>query len=460
MSNTQSKTREVSLDPSPHSLPRLKVQSRKIKSLKPYSNNARKHSKKQIHQIAESIKAFGFSVPILIDEDDVLIAGHGRLEAAKRLNFDAVPTIRLDHLDDAQKRAFILADNRLAENASWDEQALSVEFQSLVEFNADVPLTITGFDVPEIDSLLEFSPVDETGDAETETAEIDTEAPAVSRPGDLWELGPHRLLCGDARDPRAYLRLLGGQKARMVITDPPFNVRINGHVGGLGRVKHREFPMASGEMSEEQFTNFLTEVFSNLTAHSVDGSIHYVFADWRHLYEYLSAGRSAYTEQKNLAVWAKHNAGMGSFYRAQHELVMIFKSGSSSHINNFDLGQHGRHRTNVWNYAGVNGFRKGRDDDLSLHPTVRPVPLIADAILDCSEPGDMILDCFCGSGTVFLAAHRTGRKAFAIELDPRYVDVAVRRWQKQTGEQAMHSEKQVAFDVVSNHVGEEVSHVE
>jgi len=257
-----------------------------------------------------------------------------------------------------------------------------------------------------------------------------------SRPGDVWALGPHRLLCGNALDSASYQNLMAGELAEMVFSDPPYNVRIDGNVCGLGRVRHREFAMASGEMKEADFTAFLRTAFEQLAANSTNGAIHFVCMDWRHLAEMLGAGRSVYSELKNLVVWSKTNAGMGSFYRSKHELVFVWKVGAAAHVNNFELGQHGRHRTNVWDYAGVNTIRPGRLEELAMHPTVKPVALVADAIKDCSRRNGIILDPFVGSGTTLIAAHRTGRRARGIELDPIYVDVAVRRWQTYTGKPA------------------------
>ena len=253
-------------------------------------------------------------------------------------------------------------------------------------------------------------------------------------------------MCGDARDKAAYDQLLAGAKAEFVFTDPPYNVAIDGHVCGLGRVRHRDFAMGCGEMSEAEFTAFLTAVFGLLAENSIEGSIHQICMDWRHLGEMLGAGRTVYRELKNLCVWNKSNAGMGSFYRSKHELVFVWKSGTAAHINNFELGQHGRHRTNVWDYAGVNSMRAGRLQELAMHPTVKPVGLVADAIKDCSRRAGLVLDPFCGSGTILIAAERTGRKARALEIDPNYVDVAVRRWQAYAGKSAVLSGSGETFE--------------
>jgi len=392
--------------------------------LKPRATNPRTHSKKQIRQIADSIERFGFNNPILLDTAGGIIAGHGRVEAAKLLRLKTVPTIRLDDLTEADIRAYVIADNKLAENAGWDRELLAIELQGLIELDIDFDVTITGFETPEIDILIgELDPDDDAADDVPAVGD----APPVTLPGDIWCIGKHRLICGDATDSNNYARLLDGDDAQMVFTDPPYNVPIDGHVSGLGKVKHREFAMAAGEMTEQEFAAFLATVFGNLAGHSVDGAIHFICMDWRHIGEVITAGRDTYTELKNLCVWAKTNGGMGSLYRSQHELVLVFKSGTGPHINNVELGQHGRYRTNLWSYPGINSFGKNRNADLALHPTVKPVKLVADAILDCSTRGGVVLDAFAGSGTTLIAAEKTGRRGYGIELDPRYCDVIVKR---------------------------------
>jgi len=412
---------------------RLEIRERPIAALKPYAGNPRTHSPMQIRQIAESLKKFGWSNPVLVDDDDGIIAGHGRVAAAQLLGLTTVPTIRLGTMTEAEKRAYIIADNRLAELAGWDEQLLAIELQFLLDVEVDFDVELTGFETADIDRILGGA-----GDlAEPERVpEPDPEAPVVSRPGDLWEIGRHRILCGDARDRENYECLLAGEIAQMVFTDPPYNVAIDGNVSGLGATRHREFAMASGEMSSAEFTSFLRAVFRHLVAFSIDGAIHFICMDWRHLREILDASEGIYSELKNLCVWAKTNAGMGSFYRSQHELVFVFKAGRGKHVNNFGLGEKGRHRTNLWTYAGVNTFRQGRMDDLTAHPTIKPTAMVADAILDCSKRSGVVLDAFAGSGATLIAAERTGRRGRAIEIDPAYVDLCVRRLEMETGARA------------------------
>jgi DNA modification methylase len=397
--------------------------------LEPYARNARTHSVKQIAQIAASIRTFGFNNPVLIDKHNVIIAGHGRVEAAKPLGLETVPVIRLEHLSEAEKRAYILADNKLAEKAGWDAEILAIELQNLIDLDLDFDISVTGFDMPEIDVLIgDLDATSQKPDPADAVPEVT--GPAITRPGDIWQIGPHRLICADATSPETYARLLNGEKAQLIFTDPPYNVKIDGHVSGLGKVRHREFAMATGEMSEAEFAGFLTVVFANLADAAIDGAIHFIAMDWRHIAEVLAAGRDTYAELKNLCVWSKTNGGMGSLYRSQHELFFVFKSGTAPHINNVELGKHGRYRTNVWSYAGANSFNATRDDDLAMHPTVKPVALVMDAILDCSQRNAIVLDAFAGSGTTLVAAHKTGRRGYGIELDPHYCDVIIQRMAK------------------------------
>lgn len=408
---------------------------RRIEKLAPYKNNARTHSPEQVHQLAKSIKNFGFIEPILVDAKGMIIAGHGRVEAAKLLGMTTVPTICIDHLTPEQIKAYRIAANRLAELAGWDDEILKIELGHLIEYDFDVDLT--GFDTADIDLLFDDS--DETGEdpAADELPETDPAQAPITQLGDRWVLGNHRLFCGDATSETAFKALMGGQKAQMVISDPRFNTKIDGNVCGSGAIKHQEFAMASGEMTEEEFTGFLNTVLGHLLTFSGDGSIHYLFMDWRHISEILTAARPHYGKPKNLTVWNKDNAGMGTFYRSKHELIFVFKNGTAKHINNFELGQKGRLRSNVWDYPGQNTFHKGRLDELAMHPTVKPVALIADAMRDCSKLGGIVLDCFGGSGTTIIAAEKTNRRAYVMEIEPRYVDTSIRRWQAVTGKDAV-----------------------
>jgi DNA modification methylase len=409
-----------------------------VGKLKPYSNNVKKHPQKQIHQIAASIRQFGFISPVIIDEKHEIIAGHGRWEAAKLLGLKTVPVISIGNLTPAEIKAYRIADNQLTLNTGYDDSLLKIEIKELIDL-VEFELEIIGFETAEIDLIIDDSKPVKADLADDAPVPV-IDKPAITRSGDTWIIGNHRLYCGNSLDDISYQMLMGGERAQLIFTDPPYNVPIDGHATGNGIIRHREFAMASGEMTQDEFTTFLANVSKRLIAWSEDGSIHYQCMDWRHMQEILKAGQIAGYELKNLCVWAKDNGGMGSLYRSQHELVFVFKNGAQPHINNIQLGKYGRYRTNVWKYAGVNTMRKGRMDDLEMHPTVKPVAMVADAIQDCSKRNGIVLDPFGGSGTTLIAAEKAGRHARIIEIDPHYCDVIIRRWQSLTGLQACHAE--------------------
>jgi DNA modification methylase len=431
----------------------LAINERKIVDLAPSPNNPRVHSPRQIQQIARSIATFGFNAPVLIDRHDRLVAGHGRVEAAKSLGLDTVPTIRLDHLSAAEAKAFLLADNRLAEQATWDDGLLAVNFAELLSNELTFDLTVTGWEIPEIDGFA-------IGDAATNAVKDDEASvesgPAVTQPGDLWLLGEHRVLCADALDPASYQVLLQGEKAAIAVADFPYNVPIAGHVGGNGRIQHREFTMASGEMSDAEFRSFLSQACALMVRHSVDGAIHYSFMDWRSSRLLQEAADPHYGSLKNIVVWQKDSPGLGSFYRSQHEFVFVYKVGKAPHQNNIQLGKYGRNRSNVWVYPGANSFaRNGAEGNLlAYHPTSKPIALIADALLDASSPRDIVLDPFAGAGATLIAAERTGRVARTIEIDSLYVDTAIRRWQRAAKKPAIHATKRCTFDELEEQGGD------
>jgi DNA modification methylase len=419
-----------------------------IDQIKPHPRNARTHSKKQIRQIAASMRAVGFAAPVLIDENNMLIAGHGRLEAAKSLGMSSIPAIIISDLSDAKKRALLLADNRIALSAGWNREQLAIELAALPELlvEDDLDISVTGFEPAEIDALhADFE--DASSDPADEIDDSCFQGPAVTETGDLWQLGKHRLMCGDARSSGDLRRLLDGERAHMAFLDPPYNVAV-GSVVGRGAAKHREFAMASGEMSRERFIAFLQGTLGATAEASIDGAVHFACMDWRHIEELVTASRGVYGEMLNLVAWVKTNAGQGSFYRSQHELIGVFRVGAGPHLNTIELGRHGRSRSNVWNYAGTNTCRAGRMDDLRAHPTVKPVAMIADAIKDCSRRNDIVLDTFCGSGTTILAAERVGRRGHGLEIDAKYVDVAVRRWQQFSGRDALHLGSTLTFEEI------------
>jgi DNA modification methylase len=422
---------------------KLKIVYRAIDSLTPYKGNSRTHSRSQIRKLRKSLIAFGFTNPILITATGMIIAGHGRWEAAKLLGMTEVPTVCLEDLSPDQVRAYVIADNRLALDAGWDLQLLKIELQHLISL-PEFDIELTGFEVPEIDLVISAAPAEEDPDDQLP----EESSTIVTKPGDLWRLGDHRILCADAREAGSFNALMGDKRASVIFTDPPYNVAIDGHASGNGRIHHQEFAMASGEMSEAQFTEFLATSLKNHATYSIDGSVHFVAMDWRHLLQLFEAGRDVYDKVLNLCVWSKDNGGMGSFYRSQHEMFVVFKSGKGAHRNNIQLGKYGRNRTNLWNYPGANTLsRSGSEGNLlAMHPTVKPVALVADAILDCSARGEIVLDGFLGAGSTLLAAERVGRICCGVEIESRYVDLAIRRWQQMTGEKAYLEATGEAFD--------------
>jgi DNA modification methylase len=399
------------------------------------------HNRQQVRAIAHSREAFGFNAPILVARGDRIIAGHGRLEAAKLLGLQEVPIVRLEHLSEPQAKAYMLADNKLTDRSSWDEGQLALRLKELHEMALDFEIESTGFEPPEIDLRIQsLEPPDATDAADEFEPPQGT---PVSRIGDVWRLGRHRLGCGSALDPLAYEAILEGELAAAVFADPPYNVPINGHAGGRGQKKHREFAMASGEMDRAQFADFLSTALHQTRTHADKSAVYFMCMDWRHIAETAAAIDRSQCELINLCVWVKPNGGMGSLYRSRHELIFVFRERGAKFQNNVQLGSFGRNRTNVWHYPGMNSFtRRGRTRGLDIHPTVKPVAMVAEALLDVTRHGDIVLDPFCGSGTTLLAAERTGRYGRGIELDPAYVDLTIARWQRMTGLVAVHANGQ------------------
>jgi DNA modification methylase len=430
----------------PSVAPPIQTEIRAISELKVNPQNPRIHSPQQIRRLAENIEIFGFLVPLLIDASDQIIAGHARKLACELLGITHVPTIAVKHLSSVQVQALLIAENRLSQLSRWDEKLLAQQIKSLAEVELDFNLEAIGFEMAEIDLMvqaLNSEADDENDDFLAENIDL----PVISQYGDEWLLGPHRIKVGNSLDAATFNMLMRGEKAAMIFVDHPYNVPVKGHIGGRGGVQHKDFQMASGEMSTTEFTNFLIQSFSLLAAHSKDGALHFICSDWRHLREFITAGEGVYSEQKNLIVWTKTNGGMGSMYRSAHELIFLYKNGSAPHRNNIQLGRYGRYRTNVWQYPGMNSFaRKTPEGDLlALHPTIKPTGLIAEAILDCTARKDLVLDSFLGSGSTLLAAELTGRVCFGIDIEPRYIDVSVRRWQAKTGKDAIHGSSGKTF---------------
>lgn len=406
------------------------LRPRALSELKPFKHNARTHPAKQIQQIVASVRRFGFTNPILVDEDGEIIAGHGRLLAAKVMGLEEVPTLMVSGLSRAEKAALRLADNKIALNAGWDRELLKLE---LSEITLDTPelLDLTGFEVGETDVLMAQGGEDDPDDEVVPAVPLHP----VTRSDDVWLAGPHRVACGDAKDCE-FVRQVVLRDAAAAFMDPPFNVKIQGHVGGRGRVKHREFAEASGEMTREAFVAFLRATLGVAAQVSAPGAVHFVCMDHHHLDQLFEAGEQVYDARLNLCVWKKSNAGMGSLYRSHHELVAVYRVAGAPHRNNVELGRHGRNRTNVWEYASVNTFGGSRQQDLALHPTVKSLTMVADAIKDVTCRGETVLDLFLGSGTTLIAAERVGRVFAGLEIDPAYVDVALTRWMDMTGDMA------------------------
>ena len=412
----------------------------RVESLKPLGRETRKHPPSQIRKLQASIEQFGFVLPVVIDVDGRVIAGWGLVVAAKKLGLTEVPALTIADLDEAKLRMLRLALNRLGEESTWNLDALKLEFSDILEISSEADLRISGFEMGEIDVAVEGLRNDE----EDNLPALDETSTPMTQLGDLWLLGEHRILCADALMGESYVRLLGDERAQMVFTDPPWNIPIAGHVSGLGAVKHGDFAMGCGEMSAAEFEAFLRTALRHAVTYSDDGSIHFVFMHWAKIRELLSSTAELYSETKNLCIWSKTNAGMGSLYRSRHELIFVFKNGTAPHINNVELGRFGRNRSNVWEYGGQNVLNGTSKSKLSVHPTAKPVALVADAIRDCSHRNGVVLDCFGGSGTTLIAAETTGRSARLIELDPRYVDVTIRRWQNVTGRTAVKADRATA----------------
>ena len=404
----------------------LAVVYRPTGSLKPDPRNARTHPKRQVQQLVASIREFGFTNPVLIDETAVLIAGHGRLRAAQELGLAEVPTITLECLSDTQKKALRLADNKIALNAGWDLEVLRLELAEIGTLDVDFDLSLTGFASGEIDVILK------AGNDPDDDVIPAVPAEPRTRQGDIWVLGEHRIGCGDGRDVSFLRQVLGPDTlVDAAFLDPPYNVQINGHANTKGR--HREFAMASGEMSEREFRDFLHATLGAAVQVSKPGAVHFICMDWRHLDDVSAVAKQLYGTLLNICVWNKSNAGMGSLYRSKHEMVFVYRVGDAPHANMVELGRHGRNRTNVWDYPSVNSMAGSRREDLALHPTVKPVAMVADAYQDVTSRNEVVFDMFLGSGTSLIAAERSGRRFRGCDIDPTYVDVAVERWVQMTG---------------------------
>jgi DNA modification methylase len=410
-----------------------------LASAKPAVTKLRAHSAAKIRTLAASVSKNGLITPIIVNKSGVIVDGHARVEVARRLGWTDITAIRVEHLTDEDLRLFAIAANKLPADATWDMDVLRRELESIELALPAVDLTLSGFSVPEIDSLRGAYAAAQLNDLVDDLPEVAPPDAAVSRTGDLFLLKGHRLVCGDATDADVLAQLMGEDQADQLFTDPPYNVAVDGHVSGNGKICHREFQMASGEMTASEFTSFLRESLSAAATHMIDGALAYVCMDHAHLDQLLEVGAEVFTERKAICVWDKGSGGMGSLYRNAHELVTVFKKGTGKHINNIALGKHGRNRTTIWRYPGIAQLGKGRAKALSLHPTVKPVALVADALLDASPRGGIVLDPFGGSGTTLVSAETTGRFARSVEIDPVYVDTIVTRFEALTGLPAIHA---------------------
>ncbi len=436
-------------------LPDLRIEYLSPAELHPALRRVRSHDPIQATRLDRSIAEFGMCSPIIISSDRRIIHGHGIWEAAKRADLVSIPTIRVDHLPSEQQRLLSIALNRLGETAVWDEVALAEELGELLELDEDV--LVTGFELTEIDALLLLDSEEEHAGAETDEDTLpELGERTVSRPGDLWRLGSHLLLQGDALDAGSYQRLFpNGELARVVLTDEPFNVRIAGNV--TGKKHHAEFAMASGELSREEFSVFNRTWMHHCAEVLVAGGLIGTFIDWRSVEIVLATGRELGLELLNIVVWEKTNGGQGSLWRSQHELLPIFKKGAAPHVNNVQLGRLGRWRSNVWTYPGGSSVGSEAQMHSNDHPTVKPRVMLEDALLDVSDRGEIVLDPFAGSGSTVLAAEITGRVCRAIEIDSRYCGLTIARWQALTGFAATLDGTGEAFDEVATRRSREES---
>jgi len=432
-------------------LPDLQVRMVDLTELRPAARRARRLNEDHVERLMAAIADLGFTVPILV-ADGAIIDGHVRIEAARRLGLGTIPAIDVSHLAPAERRKLALAVNRLGELGEWDLDELRIEFAELIDL--DVNLTATGFSLQDQDIIL-LDP--DSSDHDTDEDEIDVPAgEPVTRPGDLWLCGDHRVKCGSALEAATYDSLLEGEQAHCVLTDPPYNVKIKGNVSGLGKKVRDEFAMASGEMDDEEWQTFLDTVLALLASYVVTGAVLFLFMDWRSVHRLYQAGFAAKLRLLNLVVWYKEAGAMGALYRSAQELIAIFGKGHKPRVNNVELGRHGRNRTNVWVAPGANRRGSSAQEMLQLHATPKPVELCVDALLDVTERGDLVLDAFLGSGTTLIAAEKTGRCCRGIELEPKFVDVAVRRWERLTGRQAELGDTGETFDEVAARRGAEI----
>jgi DNA modification methylase len=435
-------------------LPELVITRRAIAELRLPKRRVRRITPEHLASAVHAIKNFGFVSPITI-RGDVIVDGATRLEASKELGLVEIPCIDISHLSEPKARMLAISLNRLGETGTWDMPELKLELAELEIEGLD--LTLSSFSAPELDIIL----ADEIG-PENEAEEVIPEPPLnpVSRIGDLWQLGDNRVLCANSLEAVSYERLMNGALAAAVLTDPPYNVKIAGNVSGLGKKQHGEFQMGSGELTAAEFHDFLKIAHKHCADCIHPGAVVFSFMDWRSIDLLIAAGREAGLKLINIAVWYKGSGSMGAFLRSAHELVGVFCKGDKPRLNNVELGKHGRDRTNVWVYPGANKPGSSAAEVLKDHPTPKNVEMCADALRDVTVKGEIVLDPFLGSGSSLIAAQKTGRVCHGIELDGRYVDVCIRRWEAMTGEQTVHAETGLTFREVAAQRADDLDDVE
>ena len=436
--------------PTAHSAASLQIENVPIARLKSFKKNPRDHSKAHVAEVAQSIGAFGMNVPILCDEGYEIIAGHATLLACKLLGMKTVPVICLGHLTEPEKIAFRIAHNRLCEKGRWDPELLVANFEILYEQDLSFDFEATGFSTGEIDVMRigGKEAVKSAAAAARLTEEVvelpDQAKEPVSRLLDRFQIGPHIVVNGDARDPSAYKLALGDERADLALCDAPYGCAIAGHASGSGRIKHEDF-IEGCNLSPEELRALIGGASALQAAFSKPGAYNIQFSDWRAMFDMQLINREIYDSLKHICIWKKTNGGMGSLWRGAWEGILVYRVAGGTSRNNVMLGAHGRNRTDVFEYAGVNTFKAGRMEELMAHPTCKPVPLLADLILDVTPIGGIVLDVFLGSGSTILGAHETKRRGVGIELDPKFVDVAVRRIEKRVGKPAIH-QTGITFD--------------
>jgi len=410
----------------------LKVKKISIKKLSLPTRLVVNYTQKEIEKTMHVLKLFGEQIPLLIDKNNAVVFGENLFLAATKLGFDKVSVIQIEDLSEKKINAFKIAYKKILSFGEFDINELRVELKELVVNLGFAPYDL-GYDTVEFDNLLfvDNSQSDKKCPPEIENIVIPNNVKKIVRLGDLILLGRHKLYCGDSLDSNSYKILMCDEKADIIVTDPPYNVKIQNNV--TNQPHHEEFEQASGEMSDLEFENFLNTAFKNAKVYSKENSLHYIFMDWRHSYILQKALLDVFAKLLNICVWDKTKAGLGSFYRSQHEFCFVYQNGNGKYVNNIQLGKNGRNRSNIWQYQGMNISTKQAKKLSKLHPTVKTTAMLIDILLDASSVNEIVLDCFGGSGSTLIAAEECGRCARLIELSPHYCDVIIHRWEELTG---------------------------